>query len=89
MVDIRPTGTIVCLGIMQKAMQPIDGVVLLWEMVFFVRIWHCWLSKNGHSEMIKFITRNAYTCIELNAHFHMNLCFNVINDVFPIEVLYI
>ena len=92
---IRPTGTIAYLGLMrklrdaffEKAMTPIDRVARLWEVVFFVRIWRCWLSENGYSETIHFVTTNAYTCIELNAHFLVNLLFNVINGGFPKEVL--
>ena len=90
MVGIRPTGTIIYLEMMgklrdalfEKAMCPIDRVSLLWEVVFFVRIWRCWLSKNGDSEIIHFITTNACTCIELDAHFIVNLLFNVINGAF-------
>lgn len=92
---IRPKGTIIYLTLMrklrdaffEKAMRPIDRISSLWEVVFFLRIWRCWLSENGYSETEHFLTTNAYTCIELNAHFMLSLVFNVIKGIFPKEVL--
>ena len=92
---IRPTGTIIYLGLMrklrdahfEKGISPIKRVSLLWEVVFFIRIWRCWLYDNGDSETDHFITTNAYTCIELNAHLLINMLFNVINGKFPKEIL--
>ena len=92
---IRPTGTIIYLQLMrnirdaffEKGIKPIQRVSLLWKVVFFVRIWRCWLSENGYSEIDHFITTNAYTCIELNGHLLLNILFNVINGTFPKEVL--
>lgn len=37
------------------------------EKCFFLRIWLQWLLENGYT-LQNFITSNAYTCIEINAH---------------------
>ncbi|XP_050514976.1 uncharacterized protein LOC126890166 [Diabrotica virgifera virgifera] len=43
-------------------------VYLIWYSTFFMRIWKAWLKKNGENIQKNFITTNAYTCIEINAH---------------------
>ena len=68
-------------------MTPLKRVSLLWEVVFFMRIWRCWLLENGYSESDHFITTNAYTCIEINAHLMLSILYNVINGKFPKDVL--
>ena len=93
--SIHPTGTIIYLSSMrcirdahfEKTMTPLKRVSLLWEVVFFMRIWRCWLFENGYSESNHFITTNAYTCIEINAHLMLSILYNVINGKFPKDVL--
>ena len=52
-----------------------------------MRIKRCWLFENGYSESDHFITTNAYTCIEINAHLMLSILYNVINGKFPKDVL--
>ena len=86
-------GTIVYLWMMScirdaffdKALSPIKRLSLMWEVVFFLRIWRLWLYNNGYSEADHFITQNAYICIELNSHLVVNVICNVINGHFPKE----
>ena len=92
---IRAKGTIVYLGLMrrirdahfEKGISPLQRVSLLWEVVFFVRIWRCWLNERDYSEKDHFITTNAYTCIELNAHLLLNMVYNVVVGIYPTDVL--
>ena len=70
-----------------KALSPIKRLSLVWEVVFFLRIWRLWLYKNGYSEADHFITQNASICIELNSHLVVNVICNVINGHFPKESL--
>ena len=93
--SIHPTRTIIYLSLMrcirdarfEKTMTPLKRVSLLWEVVFFMRIWRCWLFENGYSESDHFITTNAYTCIEIKAHLMLSLLYNVINGKFPKDVI--
>ena len=40
-----------------------------WYAVFFLRYWRAWLvSQPGYKLENNFVTRNAYICIEMNAH---------------------
>lgn len=88
-------GTIAYLWIMKcirdaffdKALSPIKRLSLMWEVVFFLRIWRMWLYNNNYSEADHFITQNAYICIELNSHLLINVICNVIQGHFPKETL--
>lgn len=88
-------GTIVYIWMMRcirdaffdKALSPIRRLSLMWEVVFFLRIWRMWLYHNGYSEADHFITQNAYICIELNSHLIINVIYNVIKGHFPTEAL--
>ena len=41
----------------------------IWYVVFFLRMWKSWiLSSKQYTLKDNFITNNAYTCIEINAH---------------------
>ncbi|KAB0792791.1 hypothetical protein PPYR_14750 [Photinus pyralis] len=40
----------------------------LWYATFYFRIWRYWLKMNKYSITENFVTLNAYTCVELNAH---------------------
>ena len=55
--------------------------------MFSLRIWRRWLKDNGRSKKDHFVTSNAYVCVEINAHMMLQLIYNVINGVFPPEVL--
>ena len=92
---LRPKGTLIYLSLMRnireaffnKALSPLERIDHMWQTVFFLRIWRSWLSENGNDLKEHFITENAYTCIELNSHMLRNVVFNVINNVFPPQVL--
>lgn len=43
-------------------------VYLMWYVTFFCRLWRYWLTANKKRLQSTFLTTNAYTCIELNAH---------------------
>ena len=61
LLDSKPDakGTAAYLYVLSKA----------WFGVFFMRYWHQWILINSHYTLSNnFITRNAYMCIELNAH---------------------
>lgn len=50
-------------------LMPIERIYRIWYSVFFLRCWRKWLkSNNNYSLKENFISDNAYTCIEINAH---------------------
>lgn len=58
---------------LQKDMPTIDRLYKLWYAVYFIRCWRKWITmkpKMKYSTTLQhnFITSNAYSCIELNAH---------------------
>ena len=54
---------------LNKELHPLDRISSIWYAVFFFRYWRQWLlSVPSYSLGNNFITRNAYLCIELNAH---------------------
>ena len=71
----------------EKGLSPLKRLSEIWEVVFFLRIWRCWLNENSYLESEHFITNNAYTCIELNAHLVLNIVYNVIVEKYPKEAL--
>lgn len=52
---------------LDKNIAAIEQIYLIWKSVFFLRIWRQWLLENGYT-LQNFISSNAYTCIEINAH---------------------
>ena len=62
-----------------KSLSPLDRIFCCGIRCFFCRIWGSWLSANKDDLNEHFITDNAYTCIELNAHMLLNLLVNVIH----------
>ena len=70
-----------------KSLSPSRRVHLIWKVVFFLRIWRRRLKDNGRSKKDHFVTNNTYVCVEINAHMMLQLIYNVINGVFPPEVL--
>lgn len=91
----RSKGTLVYLWLMRnirdaffdKSITPLQRISLIWQTIFFLRIWRVWLNENGYSESDQFITQNAYVCTEINAHLLVNIVYNVINGNLPKESL--
>ncbi len=72
---------------LDKSIDLLCRLIKMWKTVFFLRIWSCWLKINKCREDAFFITTNAYLCAELNAHMLLNLVFNVVKKIFPLEAL--
>lgn len=55
---------------LDRDLEPIERVYRLWKAVYFLRAWRKWLKKpeNIYNIDENFISANAYTCIEINAH---------------------
>lgn len=50
-------------------LKPLDRIYKMWYAVFFLRGWRLHIQKSkDYTLRNNFITSNAYTCIELNAH---------------------
>lgn len=50
-------------------LSPLDRIEQSWVWVFFARIWRKYVTyKDGYTLSNNFITSNAYSCMELNAH---------------------
>lgn len=66
---------------MDKGLQFTERIYKLWYAVFFLRQWRYWIKKsNEYTLTDNFITLNAYTCIELNAHNLLILTLNYIEN---------
>lgn len=53
----------------QVDLLPLQRIEMIWEWVFFLRMWRAWVSNSeGYTLQNNFITLNSYCCIELNAH---------------------
>lgn len=51
------------------SLSPLERLEKMWRWVFFLRIWRDNILKSpGYTLESNFITRNAYLCVELNAH---------------------
>ena len=54
---------------LNKEFHPLDRIYNIWYALFFFRYWRQWLLLvPSFSLGYNFITRNAYLCVELNAH---------------------
>lgn len=54
---------------LDKGLTAVERTFKIWFSVFFLRQWRCWIKKSvKYNLMDNFISLNAYTCIELNAH---------------------
>ena len=54
---------------LDKKLDPLSRIEILWYAVFFMRYWRKWLTLHPDFTLANnFITRNAYMCIELNVH---------------------
>ena len=84
-------GTVVYLRLMRnihhafldKSISLLQQLTLIWETVFFFRIWRKWLHMKKMSFSDHFVTQNVYVCTELNGHMLLNTVYNVVVGVFP------
>lgn len=53
---------------LNKKLRIEERIYFIWHATFFLRLWRRWLQENNYSIDKNFITSNAYTSIELNAH---------------------
>lgn len=53
---------------LNKKLRIEERIYSMWYTTLFLRLWRRWLQENGYSIDKNFITSNAYTYIELNAH---------------------
>ena len=72
---------------LDKFISPLQRIQLIWKVVFFLRTWRTWLNQKGYPESEHFVTANAYTCLELNAHMLTIIVVHTINGVLPPESL--
>lgn len=50
-------------------LKPIERIYNIWYAVYFLRSWRKWIMSNkDYSLNENFISDNAYTCVEINAH---------------------
>ena len=92
---MKTQGTIAYLDMMRnirdafldRGITPLKRVYLMWETIFFFRIWRKWLCTNNHSTSDHFVTQNVYVCTELNEHTILNIIYNVIQDRYPVSTL--
>lgn len=50
-------------------LKPLERIYNIWNAVFFLRCWRMYItSSKEHSLKLNFISNNAYTCVEINAH---------------------
>lgn len=49
-------------------LQPIERIYKIWHAVYFFRCWRKWLKLNNYSIDQHFLSNNAYSCVEINAH---------------------
>lgn len=92
---MKTKGTITYLWLMRnirdaffdRGISPLKRIFLMWQTVFFMRIWRVWLSNNQYSASDHFVTQNVYICTELNGHMLLNTLYNVIKGIFPLDSL--
>lgn len=54
---------------LDRGLKAVERVFKIWFSVFFLRQWRCWIKRSKEYNLTDcFITLNAYTCIEMNAH---------------------
>lgn len=58
---------VIASSLIDETLKPEERIFKLTYAAFFFRIWRKWLQKSNLSVEENFISRNAYTCIELNA----------------------
>lgn len=52
-----------------RNLTPIERIYNIWYAVYFLRCWRKWIKSNDDYSLSEhFISDNAYTCVELNAH---------------------
>ena len=93
--SLKVQGTIVYLEIMRdirdaffdRSISPLTRLQKLWRSLFVLRMWRCWLKVTNSKLDTHFVSTNAYICVEINAHMLLNLIFNVIQGILPVEAL--
>ena len=54
---------------LNKQLSPLTRIQMIWYANIFVRYWQKWIELHPHYNIKNnFLTQNAFTCIELNAH---------------------
>lgn len=54
---------------LEADLKPIERIYKIWYALYFIRSWRKWLvMQKGYSLGENFISNNAYTCVEINAH---------------------
>ena len=51
-----------------KDLTPMERIFKIWVAVFFFRVWRSYIKKSPNLKMDVFVSSNAYSCIEINAH---------------------
>ena len=49
-------------------LTPMERIFKIWVAVFFFRVWRSYIKKSPNLKMDVFVSSNAYSCIEINAH---------------------
>jgi len=54
---------------LDPTLSPLDRIGLMFEWVFFLRLWKKYVSSTeGYTVNNNFVTANAHSCVEVNAH---------------------
>ncbi|KAK3917225.1 Protein FAM218A [Frankliniella fusca] len=54
---------------LDRKLEPLDRIEMLWKATFFYRGWRQWVSSHPfYTLKDNFLTSNTYLCIEINAH---------------------
>lgn len=51
-----------------QQMKPSLRIYNIWHALYFLRAWRKWIKSSKYSVTDNFISHNAYSCIEINAH---------------------
>lgn len=51
---------------MDKKMMPLERIEKMFHAIYFIRIWRKWILSSQYDVNCHFISRNAYTCLEIN-----------------------
>lgn len=65
---------------MDPSLEPLERIKQIWYSVFVLRAWRSCVLNSEHTLGNNFITSNAYSCIEINAH-------NLINSIIKFKSL--
>ena len=69
---------------LNKNLESLVRIENVWYAVFLLRYWHQWIVLNPDYNLSDhFITSNAYTCVELNAHSLLTLVISIQTTLQP------